>query len=111
MQALFDRHPFPWTCDGVPFCTSLFVKDANGKTVVLVSAFDSETVCKDEGGAIVSTIIERPIPTAKNLVNAIIALPELLQAVTDAHAHMEARPSSADGELAARLETLIERLA
>ena len=112
MQTLFDRHPLPWTCDEKSTFDSYFVKDAKGGTVVLVGTMDETSQERaDADAGVTRIIIKRPKPGVLRLVRMIVALPDLLKAVTDAHAALSGTPHARDVLVAERLETLIEKLA
>lgn len=105
---LFERHPLPWTRSEKPEIDYFWVRDAKGQTVVLVSAVDETSTesVNDQGGA-VRTIVKTLRPGAEKLAAAIAALPEMLSAITDAHASLT---GESDEPMADRLEALIERL-
>lgn len=109
MQDLFERHPLPWKCDEVMSYNNYFIKDAKGDNVTLIKAVD-ETVQDraEDDGSVSSIILKRAKPGALKLARMVVALPAIMQALTDAHA---ALTGESDAPMADRLEALIERLA
>lgn len=111
MKALLEQHPLPWTRSKSPEFSSYFVQDANRKIVATVTAYDeTSTDLVDDEGRRTMTVVKTLRPGADRFADAIVALPELMAAIMDAHAAIV----TAGGEgtdLEGRLEKLIERVA
>lgn len=115
MKALFERHPLPWKIEG-PDCDYYWVRDAKGATVLMVSdADETHSTTTNDQGHVVRTTIKTKRPGADKLAAAIAALPEMETAMADAYRYIKERATDPDQEhdreIAARLESLIERLA
>lgn len=108
---LFERHPTPWKVEGPSF-DAFFVRDARGGTVVVVNAVDeTSTTATNDQGHMATTTIKTARPGAARLASMIVALPDLMAAIADAHAALGRPPRAEDANLAAHLESFIEKLA
>lgn len=108
---LFKRHPLPWTLNEVPFCGQYFVKDANDKTVTMMAATDETTEeHPNENDGVVSITTKRPRPGALAMARMIVALPDMLNLLSDANAKLSPSTNSMDIHLSARIEALLEKI-